>query len=90
MINNEKKARIVRRANRKGLDIDESQVNLLQMENNPVYESVASSTSMDDSSSSDENEIHDNVSELGKRDSGFGFRLKRMGYGAPTTHQQSG
>jgi hypothetical protein len=52
MINNEKKAKIARRAMRKGLSIDESQVNLLHMENNPAFDSVASTTSVEDSSSS--------------------------------------
>jgi hypothetical protein len=51
------------------------------MENNPAYESVATTTSLDDDDSSESNEdgeLKDNVSELGNRDSGFGFRLKRM------------
>jgi hypothetical protein len=59
------------------------------MEGNPLYESVASSTSVDTSSSSEKGdgsedgdllERADNVTSLSKKDSDFGLRLKRLGY----------
>jgi len=56
MINQEKRDRIVRRSKRKGVDLEDKQVNLLEMENNPMYESVASSSSMQTSSSAAEDE----------------------------------
>ena len=78
----------MRRSQRKGISIDEKQVNLLQMEGNPLYESVATTTSVETSSSSEAGdgsedgdllERADNVTSLSKKDSGFGLRLKRLG-----------
>jgi hypothetical protein len=58
------------------------------MEGNPLYESVATTTSVETSSSSEAGEGSDdgdlleradNVTSLAKMDSGFGLRLKRLG-----------
>jgi hypothetical protein len=71
--NRERKERIVRRVERHGHSIDAKDVNLLQMEGNPQYESVNSSSSSGSSNASGGAES-DNVSPLeGRRDM---FKIK--------------
>lgn len=47
MLNADKKQKIVRKTNKRGLHLKESDINLLSVKDNPMYESVSSSDDSD-------------------------------------------
>ncbi len=76
MLNLDKKQKIMRKSNKRGLQLNESDINLLSVKDNPMYDSVSSSSNRESQSdASDKPEVDHKEFDLSKDK--FAFKLKR-------------